>query len=51
MQVSRRSGTLQQEGLSVDCVGDARLAVLASDPRAWVGLQVESTGLYDSHGA
>lgn len=39
-------------GRSLGCrVGDARLAVLACDPRAWVVLQVESTGLYDSHRA
>lgn len=41
MQVSHRSGTPQEEGLSGDRVGDAQLTVLASDPRAWVVVQVE----------
>lgn len=41
MQVLHRSGVPQEEGLSGDSVGDAQLAVLASDPRAWVVLQVE----------
>lgn len=45
MQVSHRSRTPQEEGLLGDRVGDAHLAVLASDPRAWVVLQVECRAL------
>lgn len=48
MQVSHRSGTPQEEGLSGDRVGDAQLAVLAADPRAWECCR-KGAGLCDSH--